>query len=153
MTRSHNLYIIIKVIFVLTILQSYNAFSIENISNDFKWKTKKFESTRFSKLDYAPKIMNSISSSDPVFFNLSDSVATAKKYAIKNLLKLKLMKRNIVYNSSEQTTLVIDSLTFKEYTASISVSSAYDGCDLEHIESSEIDYLEFKTHGRIQSKN
>ena len=75
------------------LLISCNAVSIQNTSNDFKWKNKKFDNKFELKLDYKPTIINKIISKEPIFFDLNDSLSLDIKYRIKSTLVKKLKKR------------------------------------------------------------
>ena len=131
------------------LLISCNAVSIQNTSNDFKWKNKKFDNKFELKLDYKPTIINKIISKEPIFFDLNDSLSLDINYRIKSTLVKKLKKRNIYLTEKDEIILSVDSLVFQEYSESKSV---YSNDGLEYLNDSEQDFFKFKIVGFIKSK-
>ncbi|WP_417358403.1 hypothetical protein [Flavobacterium sp.] len=126
---------------MLTTVISCNLFSPKNISNDFRWKNKKFDQPYGINLQYIPEVKTELPTSrEPWFYNATDSTDTDKKYRVEELLEKKFRKRNIVYSQSAKVILRIDKLLFKEYAEPVQV---YDG-DMEYIADSTQDFFIFE---------
>ena len=139
------------IIFVLsTMLLACNAISTKNISNDFKWKKKKFDSIVYINYQYKPYILNKIISEELVFFKPSDTFKIDSVYKIESILKEKLKKRNILIGKSNQFSLSVDTLIFKENAEAYSVYN--EGNNNEFIGVSEKDYFVFKIIGSVKKK-
>ena len=77
------------------VMISCNLFSPKNISNDFRWKNKKFSQPYSVVFQYTPEVQTELPKKrEPWFYNATDSIDTDKKYNIQSLLEKKLGKRN-----------------------------------------------------------
>ena len=132
----------------MVLLAGCNAVSLQNTSNDHKWKNKKFEEIHYLKLIYNPVVVNKITSQEPVFFNRKDTVRPDLTYQVKRILENKFQKRNIVFIDTGKIILTIDTLIFQEYAESKSV---YSNDEVEYLAVSEQDFFKFKIVGTIKS--
>lgn len=119
--------------------------SLKNVSNDFRWKNKKFKEPYALTLEYTPQIINEIPKiGEPWFYDKKDTIAADVNYRVKELLEKKMGKRNIVFNDSSAVTLKIEKLLFKEYAESVTVNSE-DGV----VGESSKDYFIFEISGSL----
>ena len=128
------------------VMISCNLFSPKNISNDFRWKNKKFSQPYSVVFQYTPEVQTELPKKrEPWFYNATDSIDTDKKYNIQSLLEKKLGKRNIFFNDSSTVTLRIEKLLFKEYAESIKVYND----EVEYIGDSTQDFFIFEISGSM----
>lgn len=113
----------ILIVSIVTVLfYSCNLLSVRNVSNDFKWKNKKFDKEVGMALLYQPKVTVIIpQTKDPLFLTRADSTNIDTNYKIKELLVKKFAKRNILPDSNSMIKLTVEKLKFEEYSESISV--------------------------------
>lgn len=96
---------------------------MRNISNDFKWKNKKFDKEVGMVIIYKPEVTVVLpKTKDPLFFNVEDSTNIDTNYKIKELLLKKFAKRNLIPNDNSPIKLTVEKLKFEEYSKAISVS-------------------------------
>ncbi len=140
-----------KMIVLLTVyfIISCNAISLNNVSNDFKWKNKKFKNGEQIALSFSPKIIDSINNSSP-FFDKIDVNRIEQEFDIKKTLEVKLKKRNILLKEENLLKLSVDSLLFKSYSEEVSV---YSNSETEYMGTSNKDYFVFKIYGKISYNN
>ncbi|WP_159799181.1 hypothetical protein [Flavobacterium sp. MK4S-17] len=123
---------------------SCNMLSFENLSNDFKWKNKKFKNQVEINFQYQPEVIAKLHK-DVWFYDAEDSIGAEKKYKVKELLEKKLRKRNIVFNTSSEIALRLDTILFEEYSENITVTDA----DNEVIGDADKDTFIFRISGRL----
>ncbi|MES2484387.1 MAG: hypothetical protein V4581_00340 [Bacteroidota bacterium] len=96
--------------------------STKNLSNDYRWKNKKFDSPVTINFLYEPQITIDIPKKDtPYFYNASDTINADKNYYVEELLIAKLDKRNIVLGNEGTIILKLEKLLFKEKSEDVSV--------------------------------
>lgn len=131
-------------IFTLLILcSSCHLLSIRNVSNDFKWKNKKFDKEVGMSILYQPEITVILpKTKDPLFFTIEDSANIDTNYKIKEILLKKFAKRNLILDENSPIKLTVEKLKFEEYSESISVddnSGNFMGMDYKDFFIFEID--------------
>lgn len=136
--------------FVLLFVFSCNFISLKNISNDFKWKNKKFAEPFNIKFDYKPILNVQVDTINSLFFYKKDLKKIDTQYNIKNKLIKKLQKRNIKLNLIAKLSLKIDSIFFQGYSETVSV---YSNENSEYIGDSQKEFFLFKLSGRIMKKD
>lgn len=131
-------------IFILLILcSSCHLLSIRNVSNDFKWKNKKFDQEVGMAFLYQPEVTVILpKTKDPLFFTVDDSANIDTNYKIKEILLKKFAKRNLIPDENSPIKLTVEKLKFEEYSESISVddnSGSFMGMDYKDFFIFEID--------------
>lgn len=112
---------ILLVLAVVALFSSCNLLSVRNVSNDFKWRNKKFDSPIGMEFLYQPEIVFN-QSKNPLFYTVTDSSAIDSIYNIKKLLLKKFAKRNLIQHEKNTIKLTVEKLKFEEYSESISVN-------------------------------
>lgn len=131
-------------LFILLILcSSCHLLSIRNVSNDFKWKNKKFDKEVGVAFVYQPEVtVIHPKTKEPLFFTVDDSANIDTNYKIKEVLLKKFAKRNLIPDENSPIKLTVEKLKFEEYSESISVddnSGNFMGMDYKDFFIFEID--------------
>jgi len=139
-TAAKNIFVSIA---VLILYSSCNLLSIRNISNDFKWKNKKFDKDVGMAILYQPEVTVILpKTKEPLFFTIEDSANIDTNYKIKEILLKKFAKRNLIPDENSPIKLTVEKLKFEEYSESISVddnSGNFMGMDYKDFFIFEID--------------
>lgn len=129
---------------------SCNLLSPKNLSNDLRWKNKKFSQPYGIVLQYTPAVNTELPKNrEPWFYTAADSSDTDKKYHIKTLLQEKFGNRNIFFSDSSTVKLRIEKLLFREYSEPVTV---YDE-DAEYVGESTQDFFIFEISGSLLMKD
>lgn len=138
--------VLILVIAVSLLFFSCNLLSFRNISNDFKWKNKKFGKPYELVLSYNPQLITkTLKKTEPLFVERADTIDADLKYSVKELLQKKLQKRNIICKDTGAVKLFIDKIKFEEYAEEIALNDNdgnFIGMDDKH-------FFIFEMEGRI----
>jgi hypothetical protein len=138
-------------LFSLTFLISScnSLFSLKNISNEYRWKNKKFENPIKINFDYSPEINTQIDTIS-YFFYKKDIKTIDKQFKVENFLVEKFKKRNILLESQKNDiSIKIDTLVFIGYYNNVDVES---NVDANIIGSSRKEHFYFKISGEITKK-
>ena len=134
---------IFSLIVLLILCCSCHLLSMRNVSNDFKWKNKKFDKEVRMSILYQPEVTVILpKTKDPLFFTVEDSANINTNYKIKEVLLKKFAKRNLIPDYNSPIKLTVEKLKFEEYSESISIddnSGNFMGMDYKDFFIFEID--------------
>lgn len=134
---------IFSLIVLLILCCSCHLLSMRNVSNDFKWKNKKFDKEVRMSILYQPEVTVILpKTKDPLFFTVEDSANIDTNYKIKEVLLKKFAKRNLIPDENSPIKLTVEKLKFEEYSESISIddnSGNFMGMDYKDFFIFEID--------------
>lgn len=137
---------LLAAVLMSVLLSSCNFISLKNVSNDFKWKNKKFKEPVAMAMYYQPEVITKIPKERGLFYKEADSVNIDSNYKIKELLLQKFSKRNIIFTDSSAVTLTIDKLVFEETSETFSV----DDNDGNHMTSDYKNFFVFEIYGSLK---
>lgn len=133
--------------FMFLLFSACNIVSTKNISNEFRWKKRKFKEPVSLTLVYKPVVIKKIEK-DALFFYKLDTATLQDHFKIKQKLQATFKKRNMLFVQKAALQLVIDTLLFRGYEEEVAVHT--DDEFQEFLELSEKDYFVFKVTGHIK---
>jgi hypothetical protein len=133
--------------FMLILLGACNLISTKNISNEFRWKKRKFKEPVSLKLIYKPVVIKKIEK-DALFFYKLDTATLEDHFKIEKKIASTFGKRNMLFKDYAPIALVIDTVLFRGYEEEVAVHS--DDEYFEFIQLSEKDHFIFKISGRLK---
>ncbi len=133
--------------FTLLLISACNLVSTKNISNEFRWKKRKFKEPVSLTLIYEPVVIKKIEK-DALFFYKLDTATLQDHFKIQQKLQATFKKRNMHFAQGASLQLVIDTLLFRGYEEEVSVHT--DDEFQEFLELSEKDYFIFKLSGHVK---
>jgi hypothetical protein len=137
--------------FTIFFIVSCNLLSFKNISNDYRWKKKKFVNSVNLRFIYSPILFKQVGAVNSFFFYKADLKNLDKQYKVESMLIKKFKNRNILLSSEGIITLKIDTVLFRGYSEMVSVYS--NDLDNEYLGTSEKQYFMFKLSGCLMKKD
>ncbi|WBL23497.1 hypothetical protein [Zunongwangia sp. HRR-M8] len=133
------------------LLISCNLLNVHNVSNEFRWKNRAFDSPQEVSLDFDPEIIESYNDESYFLAELFQSDKEKIKINLKNELKRKLKDRNFKLKPlNSEHHISIDSLIFKEFVKNENVYTYKDNKFLGIYESYEV---KFEIIGSVKTKD
>ncbi len=140
---------LVRTFIILTLVHSCSMISLQNISNDKKWKKERFSIPLTMKFEYSPRMITSYSPTYSQYFYKVKHEDVEEKFTLKKNLIDKFRKRNIELTHKGKYTLRIDSLLFKEYFDNVAV---FGNENSGYIGNFEKNYFVFRVYASLIDK-